>query len=181
MNARFDSKTALSILALAAASLLLTRGLACALPLAAFGAFAAAAFERRAGVAAMLAAWLANQVVGFGWMDYPVDAATLGWGAALAAIGLASLAVSRLVLARALGWRGLGLAFGAAFAVYEGSVVGICAALGYDLSAFDAANVGRIFAINAAAFALMLACRVALARFPAVVPAGTFAPARRAP
>lgn len=148
---------ALGIALLVAASLALTLGFACALPLAAFGAIAALMFEARKAVVAMLAVWLANQIVGFGVMHYPTDASTFGWGGALGALGLASLFAARAVLERAGGWAAAPAAFLASFAVYEGLLFVINLVVGMHAAVFAFAVVARIFAINAAAFGVMLA------------------------
>jgi hypothetical protein len=58
---------------------------ACAAPLAAIAALAALTMRRVEGVALVVTAWLANQLVGFGILDYPLDVSTFGWGGAIGA------------------------------------------------------------------------------------------------
>jgi len=144
---------------LVAASLALTLGFACALPLAAFAAMAAMLFGPAAAVGAILAVWLANQIVGFGCLGYPTDMNTLAWGAALGVIALLSLGAAGAALARVRGALGIGLAFVAAFVVYEGAVTAACLATRTDVSDFTVAGVARIFLINAAVFGAFLALR----------------------
>jgi hypothetical protein len=157
-------RTAALAALMAAAGVALTLGFACALPLAAFAAMAALLFSPVAAVGAILAVWLANQIVGFACLGYPTDAGTLAWGAGLGVIGLLSLAASSAVLARGRGAVATGLAFVAAFIVYEGAVYAGCLATRTDLSDFTPATVGRIFLVNAAAFGAFLALRALTAR-----------------
>lgn len=141
------------------ASVALTLGFACALPLAAFATASAMLFSRRAAVAAVLAVWLANQVVGFACLHYPADASTFAWGGALGVIALASLAVARGVLERLPGVVGPAVAFVSAFVAYEGSVYLACLASGTDVSHFTVSDVTRVFLVNATAFAGFVAVR----------------------
>ena len=142
---------------MAAASLALSLGFACALPLAGFAAAAALLLEPAAAVGAILAVWLVNQAVGFACLGYPMDAGTFAWGAALGGIALLSLGAARLVFARARGVAGAALAFGAAFVVYEGAVYAGCLVSSCGVNDFTPANVARILVINAAAFGALLA------------------------
>jgi hypothetical protein len=149
---------------LVVASLALTLGFACALPLAAFATIAALAFDLVAGVLAVLAVWLANQIVGFTALHYPMDSTTFAWGGALGLLGLASLAAARASLARVGGLLGACLAFLAAFVAYEGLLFVFDVGVGQDPSVFLFPVVGRIFAINVAAFGVFLAARSVLFR-----------------
>ena len=153
------SRTAALIALLVAASLALTLGFACALPIAAFAAFAALILSPAAAVGAILSVWLVNQAVGFTCLGYPTDASAFAWGAGLGVIALLSLAAAGAVLRRVRGAAGAGLAFVAAFVVYEGAVYAGCLASRTDVSDFTAASVTRIFLINAAAFGALLAVR----------------------
>jgi hypothetical protein len=155
---------ALVIALLVAASLALTRGFACALPLASFAAIAALMFEAGTAVAAMLAVWLANQIIGFCTMHYPTDASTFAWGGALGGLGLASLFAARSVLARIGGWVAAPAAFLASFAAYEGLLFVINLLVGLHAAVFAFDVVARIFAINAAAFGVMFAAYVLWSR-----------------
>jgi hypothetical protein len=166
MNAKSLQPTspAAGISLLVAASLALTLGFACALPLAAFAAIAALAFDLGTAVAAVLAVWLVNQVVGCAFLHYGTDAATLAWGGVLGLLGLASLAAARATLTRVGGVLGAGLAFLAAFAAYEGLLFVIDVGAGLDPAVFILPVVARIFAVNAAAFGAFCAARALLAR-----------------
>jgi hypothetical protein len=153
------------IVSLVVASVLLTLGFACALPIAAFAAIAALTAGRREALAMMGAIWFANQAVGFAFLHYPADTVTLAWGGALGAIALLSCETAGFVLRRLRGVVGSGLAFVAAFIVYEGSILAICLATGRDADYFTLATISRIFLINACAFLALLAWNKLCATF----------------
>jgi hypothetical protein len=148
------------ISALVAASVASTFAFSCAAPLAAFAAIAALTLGRREALVAVGGAWLANQAVGFAFLHYPMEASTLGWGAALGAISLLSCEVAGQV-ERSFGriesaGRAFAMAicaFGAAFVVYEGLILAMQFALGRGFDYGLLAIVARIFIINLAAFA----------------------------
>ncbi len=156
--------TGVAIVLLAAASVVLTLGFACAVPFAAFATISALLLNRGEAIATILSVWLANQIIGFTFLHYPADFSTLAWGAALGAIALLSLGAAGAVLARVHGFPGLGLGLIAAFAVYEGSVYAACLASGTDVSHFTLDSVARIFLINAAAFGSFAAFRALWSR-----------------
>jgi hypothetical protein len=144
---------------LVVASVLFTFGFACALPFAGLAAFAALTFRRREALVATGAVWFANQAVGFGFLHYPTDSVTLAWGGALGVISLLSCEAAGSVTRRVEGKVGVGVAFLAAFIVYEGSLaaIDIATAQGLDHLTFD--TVSRIFLINACAFGGLLALK----------------------
>lgn len=160
-NGRIETRppAALAIFLLVAASLALTLGFACAVPLAAFATISALMFDLATAVTAILAVWLANQIVGFTILHYPTDLSTLAWGGALGALGLASLFSGRLVLERVKGWIAAPAAFLASFVVYEGVLFAIDEAVGMHADVFAFPLVARVFAINAAAFGVLFAAR----------------------
>jgi hypothetical protein len=142
---------------LVVASVVFSLGFACAVPLAAFAAIAALTLSRRDAFALVGAVWLANQIAGFAVHHYPVTASTLAWGAGLGAVALLSTLAAQCVkdhLARSLMVAAIA-AFLAAFAVYEGSLFAISLALTSGVSDYAPSIVGRIFAINTAAFAAL--------------------------
>jgi hypothetical protein len=144
---------------LVGASVAFTLGLACAVPLAAFAAAAALTLSRRDGLFLIVAVWLANQFIGFTVLDYPWTAGTFAWGVALGAVAvLATLAGQRIVrhstgTGRAVGYT---VTFLVAFAVYEAALYAISATLLGGTEIYTAAIQGRIFLIDAAAFAALL-------------------------
>lgn len=115
------------IMLLTLASMATSFALACTAPVAALAALAAVHLRRRDGIALALAAWGANQAVGFLFLHYPHDPKTLLWGlglgtaAAGSAIG-AYAALARLRL-RSTAAR-LAIAYVAAFVA--GKLVTLC-------------------------------------------------------
>ena len=152
---------------LVAASVALSLCFACAVPLAAFVAFAALTMNRRTGLFLILAVVLANQCVGFTVLHYPFGPDTLAWAAAFAFVGVLA------VLASGWAYRSTALvspivayasAFLAAFAAYEGGLFLITVLSSNGLEPYAAAVVLRVFTINAAAFlGLLVAARIAAA------------------
>jgi hypothetical protein len=130
---------------------------ACATPFAALGALAGTRMRLGAGLAVTLAAWAANQFIGFLILSYPRTWDSFSWGAA---IGVAALlgtlaarwasALPRNVLAATLS------AFVAAFAVYESALLAATLILPSSAAAFSLPVVARILIINAGAFAGLL-------------------------
>jgi hypothetical protein len=142
-----------------AASLALSLGLACALPIAAFGAAAALTLPRRDALVLIASVWLANQMVGFILLGYPWTATTLAWGLALGVVGLLSTLGAQGTAGRlteAAPAVRLAVTFLAAFAAYEAVLIAISVAVLGGAEIYTAAIQGRIFAINAAAFAGLL-------------------------
>jgi hypothetical protein len=142
---------------LVVASVVFSLGFACAVPLAAFAAIAALTLSRRDAFALVGAVWLANQIAGFAMHHYPVTASTLAWGAGLGAVALLSMLAAQWVKDH-LAQRHMVAAiaaFLAAFTAYEGSLFAISLALASGVSDYAPLIVGRIFAINTAAFAAL--------------------------
>lgn len=138
---------------------------ACAAPFAAIAALAAAKMDRISGTVLVVVAWIANQAVGFGFLDYPHTASTYAWGAA---IGLG--AIVGFAGARSITEAGkptpltLTLAFVVAFVAYETTLYAASFALGGTDYAFSTEIVWYILKINAASFAgLLILHRAAVA------------------
>lgn len=159
---------------LLAAAILFSFALACGMPFAALGAIATLTLPPRGAVFLTALGWLANQVIGFGFLGYPFDAMTLSWGvalglSALAAVGAASFSL-RLTRTSAPTVRLL-LAFVAAWAGQQGTVLAASLVLGASASAFAPAVVWFIFWTNAMAFTVllgtqMIGVRAGVARMP---------------
>jgi hypothetical protein len=109
------------IVFLTAASVAFSLVFACATPFAALATMAALNVKRRDAYVLMIAVWLANQLVGYGVLNYPRTLDSFAWGAA---IGIAALLATAAAVA--IGSRMTGPAvrvaagFLAAFAVYQG-------------------------------------------------------------
>lgn len=127
------------LVALVAASLVLTLGFACALPVAGF-ALAAAVIMPRQAYAVALAIWLANQLAGFAWLGYPAD--SYGWGLALAVVACVTTWAALRTLAYGRVW-----AFVVAFAAYQLSSFTFSLWLGGSEN-YTAEIMARLFAIN---------------------------------
>lgn len=115
------------IMLLTLASMATSFALACTAPVAALAALAAVHMRRRDGIALALAAWGANQAVGFLVLHYPHDPKTLLWGVGLgtaaagSAIG-AHAALDRLKVRSTIAK--LAIAYVAAFVA--GKLVTLC-------------------------------------------------------
>lgn len=140
---------------LVAASIGFTLGFACAVPFAAFAAATALTLNTRDALLLTVALWLANQIVGFGFMGYPWDGSTLLWGAVLGVVALLSTAAARVAsmqIARSSYGVALVLSFAAAFVVYEGSLYLVSAAWLGGTEAFAGSIVAAIAGLNVVAF-----------------------------
>ena len=145
------------IASLVVASVVFSLGFACAVPLAAFAAIAALTLSRRDAFPLVGAVWLANQIAGFAAHHYPMTAGAVAWGAGLGAVALLSTLAAQGVkdhLAQRHTVTAIA-SFMAACAVYEGSLFAISLALTSGVSDYAPSIVGRIFAINTAAFAAL--------------------------
>ncbi len=146
------------------ASLVFSLGLACAVPLAAFAAVSARTQRRRDALIFVAAVWFTNQCAGFTVLNYPTDMSTFGWGAAMGVVAIAATLGAEFVSRRVGGLAGAVAAFMAAFGIYEGLLWGLTIASGTDSQAYAMITVVRIFALNAAAFAALLAASTLAAR-----------------
>jgi hypothetical protein len=81
-------------------SIVFTFAFACAAPFAAFAAATALTLQRRDAVILMLGVWMVNQLTGFLFMNYPWDANTFAWGAALGMTALVSMFAARTAASR---------------------------------------------------------------------------------
>lgn len=88
------------IMLLTLASTATTLVFACATPFTALAALAATQMRARDGAILMLVAWIASQLVGFCVLDYPRDASTVGWGAALGMAAIVAAIVARAAIDR---------------------------------------------------------------------------------
>ncbi len=136
---------------------------ACATPFAAFAVAAAAMLALPAALAAMAAAWIVNQAIGFGALGYPLDANTVLWGFAIGAAALTATATSKLVL-RSLPRSGNPAAFGlaliGAYAAYELVLFAATAVLG-GAGGFTLAIIGRLGVLSLLwLIGLVAACEV---------------------
>jgi hypothetical protein len=151
---------------LAVASVLFSGVFACAVPLAALAALAALDIERRDGLMLIAAVWLANQIWGYGVLAYPHDLTTAAWGLTMGAGSVVAYLCARATVTALSGNLVLTAvsALLVSFAAYEATLYAATFVLGGGDEAFTAAVVGRIAAIDAAAFvALLFVHRLAVA------------------
>jgi hypothetical protein len=165
-NAR-ERAAALALWVALVAGLSVTGSLAfaCAAPLAAIAALAATKMRAGEGVALVVAAWLANQIVGYVVLGYPQTWDSFAWGAAIGTTAVIGFGAARAVVRPAMPELvALAVALGAAFIAYEATLFAATAVLPSGDEAFSLSVVARIFAINAIAFAgLVLLHRGAIA------------------
>lgn len=147
---------------------------ACLMPFVALAAMTASTLPRREGVATMLIAWSANQLLGFTLLGYPGDTATLGWGAALGLAALAAYATVAAVIVRSNSLLPLLGAAALGFVAYE-LVLYAYGLAGGGAGAFTQAIVLLLAKNEALWFAGLLVAREAVVRF-----APRWAPAPRA-
>ena len=124
---------------------------ACATPFAAFAVVAAAMLPLRSALVAVMAAWLTNQIVGFGVLGYPRTVDAAAWGVVIAAAAAGATVASSLVFNRLAPISRLALypaAAVASFAVYELGLAAAVPALGGG-EAFSPGIVGQIAMANA--------------------------------
>jgi len=156
---RFSGGTIVMIVLIAALSVTGSLMFACAAPLAAIAALAACTMGRTTGAALVVAAWLSNQIVGFGVLHYPQTFDTFAWGAAMGISAVAAFFVAHAVMTRLEG-RPLALAlpvtFLAAFVAYQAALF----VTGYPLDGSEATLSGdviaRVFEVDMVAFAGLL-------------------------
>src|SRR5262249_29557781 len=142
-----------------AASVASSLALACATPFAALATVAAVTMGPRHGVALVVAAWLADQVVGYAVLGYPKTPDSYAWGVALGAASLLALGAARAVAGPLRRSRAAGpaAAFVAAFALFEAAIGVGTLVLGTGGAAMAPAIVLRIFAINLIALVALVA------------------------
>ncbi|WP_045836525.1 hypothetical protein [Hyphomicrobium sp. 99] len=152
-----NAATGLWIALIAALSIGGSLAFACAAPLAAIGALAGSKMKSGEGLALVAAAWLSNQIVGYGLLDYPLTADSFAWGAAIGVASIAAFLGARAVsVATGSSLVALAGAFLAAFAAYEAALYGAGFILGSSDEAFSMAVVERVLLINLASFAGLL-------------------------
>ena len=131
---------------------------ACATPFPALGALAALFVRKRDAFALTILNWLANQIVGYGFLHYPQDFNSYAWGLVIgvsALIGTAAAVGTRRLVAH-VGWMVSAVAcFIAAFAAYEMALYAATPFLGDD-GGFTVKIVAYVAEINGLAFAGLL-------------------------
>jgi len=131
----------------------LTTWFTCITPFVAFSVMAATTLSRRGGLVLTIAAWLANQAVGYGMLHYPWTVTSVAWGVTIGmAAVLATVAAQEVgdrLRSAPLSTRGL-TAFVAAFAVYELALYAMAVSSLGGAEAFAPRIVGQVLLVNAA-------------------------------
>ncbi len=138
--------------------------LACVFPFAAMATIAAITLGRWPSIRLVASVWGVNQVVGFGFRDYPHTLDSAGWGLAIGVGAFGALAAARVVMGRApalLSAR-TPIALVAAFTAYEGLLF-IYALWAGGTETFAADIVGLIAVNDLAWFAGLATLYLALA------------------
>ena len=153
-------KTGLWLILLTAASVLTTFALACATPVAAFGALAALHMKRAEAIMLMSIVWLASQVVGFGYLHYPHTAGTIAWAGALLISALVTMEgaafATRHTASTSSAVRAIG-ALAAAMVVFKAAIYLFGMEFGGNASAFKLPVVSNFVWTNALTFVFLLA------------------------
>lgn len=145
---------------LTAVSVVLSGVYACATPFAALGALAAIDGNRRDGLLLIVIVWLANQIVGFGFLGYPQEPQAYAWGIAILAAAIVGFLAARTLVATLAPMNALatvGSAFLIAFIGYQLGLYAATFVLPSSPGAFSYAVVSYVATINAIAFVALLA------------------------
>jgi hypothetical protein len=159
---------ALSIAAVAGSLLF-----ACTTPFAALATFAALYMQRRDAFMVTGITWLANQLVGFGFLHYPHTWTTAAWGIAIGVSALVATALAAGInsVLRPYGWLAtVPAAFAAAFAGCEIALYMATAVLPSGSGAFSLAVVLYILKVNAVALGGLFVLEYAAARLGLALP-----------
>ncbi len=152
---------------LTAAAVVLSGVYACATPFAALAALAALDIDRRDGLILVGVIWLANQIVGFGFLGYPQELQAYAWGIAIGAGAVAGFLCARVLVTAIASTNRLlaaAAAFGVAFVAYQAVLYAATFILPSSEGAFSFAVVSYVATVNAVAFPVLLAAhRVAVA------------------
>jgi hypothetical protein len=136
----------------AVASVALSFRLSCATPFAALATLAALNMRRADGLVMIAAAFGLNQLVGYGFLNYPHDLDSYAWGAAIGVAAIASYGVATVVAPRIEAYGQVvtaGVTLAAAFAAYEIVLLAATAILPSSELAFAPQIVGEIALVNA--------------------------------
>lgn len=154
-----EARRWLWILLLTAASVFVTLGMACATPFAALATLAALHMRRRDGLALIGIAWLADQAVGYGLLQYPRTPNSVAWGVILGVAAVLALLAAR-ALADRLRNRGLvaagAAAFGGAFVTWQAVLFAATAVLASGAEVFSLPIVGWVLRVNLLSLAGLL-------------------------
>lgn len=136
---------------------------ACVFPFAAIATIAAMTLDTRRGLALVGATWLANQIVGFAFMHYPLDLPTVALGVSLGLGAVAAFFAARTVLPTLARPFASVATLGAAFVAYQ--LVIYAGALGFGGAGnFTPSIIAGVALNDAIWFAALMALHFALTR-----------------
>jgi hypothetical protein len=145
---------------LTAASVVLSGVYACATPFAALAALAALDGNRRDGLLLIGSVWLANQIVGFGFLGYPHELQAYAWGVAILAGAVAAFLSAGALVAAVPLMSAIATASGAfltALIACQAVLYAATFVLPNGEGAFSFAVVSYVATVDAIAFAALLA------------------------
>jgi hypothetical protein len=134
----------------------------CLMPFVAIAVMAAATLPLRSAFLTVIAAWAANQVIGFTLLGFPATASAVGSGLSLLAVSLAAVPVARAIVEpRTWSIVRIGAAFVVSAAVYEVLLYGYALVAG-TTDMFTPAIVALVVATNGIWCAILVACQIVL-------------------
>lgn len=142
---------------IAATGLVLSSSFACVTPFAALACLAGLKLDRRDAALVLGIVWIGNQITGFGWLNYPLTADTVGWGLAIGLSTYLAMFAARALATSRPAPLALSLPFIAAFAAFEFGLYAAGVVLPGSEAAFSALIVRQVFIVNAAAFCGLMA------------------------
>ena len=150
--------------ALVVATMAFSSLFACATPFAALAVVAVATLARRDAIFCVLAAWLANQLIGFALLGYPQTSNSFVWGGVIGIAAVACVFASAWALPRSMGavWKRLVMTFAASVLAYQAvMLLASLTPLG-GMDDFTVSIIGYVVGVNAMAIAGLLALRYAV-------------------
>jgi hypothetical protein len=160
--ARSTERNLLWIALLTVATVLATGVFACAVPFAALAAVAALDSDRADGILLLGTIWLTNQVVGFGFLGYPLEAQAFAWGLAMGLGTLAAYFAARVCI-DALAPYGvvavIGSALPIAFLAYQAVLYAAGMLLPNGEGAFTYAVLAYVGLVEVVAYIVLLTAR----------------------
>jgi hypothetical protein len=134
----------------------------CLMPFVAIAVMAAATLPLRSALLTVLAAWAANQLIGFSLLGFPMDAFSLRAGASLLIASLVALLTARVVV-KPQTWSILriGAAFLVGVTIYETLLYGYALVAG-DPAMFTPAIVALVVATDGIWCAILVGCHLLL-------------------
>jgi hypothetical protein len=147
------------IILIASTAVVFSLSLACVMPFVALAAVSTLALPRRMAAVAVIAAWAANQCVGYGVLGYPRTWDSYAWGLAIgiAAVGALLVADVSIRMSGRL-MAAIPVSFVAAYLVYEAILFSATSILPSGSGAFSLPVMAQVFGINllaAVGFALL--------------------------